>query len=251
MRGRPPRQFSRPRPVRPWPGGLESRGLRLARFECRRCRGRIGAQLRRQQIGRQGFAGARLGAFALLPRGRGEQQVAPPGRGPGPARVALPGAPRRGVREAASSCQGGGAEAAGAAGSPPGLSIAGWSRVRGNRCRRGLPARAGPPPRLRLQGRFRIRMGRQGIASRCAMRLQLPTAIHRPISDHAGAGADHAGQDERAADAELLVLNPVADRQQARHNEANPSDQHHHHHRTHPQQPARSCAGRLVATIPS
>ena len=97
----------------------------------------------------------------------------------------------------------------------------------------------------RLQGRFRIRMGRQGITEPLRNRLQLPHRHPQADQDHAGAGADHAGQDERAADAELLVLNTVADRQQARHNESNASDQHHHHHRTHPQQPARSCAGCL------
>ena len=158
----PPRQFSRPRPVRPWPGGLrKSAGCDSLGSSAGGAAGGLG---RSSGVNKSGVkaslvrVSARSRSFREVEENNRLRRLgaAPPGAG------GAPGGPSLRVREAASSCQGGGAEAAGVAGSPPGLSIAGWSRVKGTAVGGDCRHARGRRRNCRLQGRFRIRMGRQG-----------------------------------------------------------------------------------------
>ena len=163
----------------------------------------------RTQIGRGGLAGARLGAFALLARRRGKQQIAPrlDGAGSaGPASAAPHCAARRAKRPPR-------ARAAAADGWRRRICIVGdgWSRLN-----RKPPSSAAPVARRRSRPRRRSLAATRTAAPSQAARsiLQLPHHDPKAEHDHAGAGHDHAGRDQRIAEAEFLDRNsePIASR---------------------------------------
>ena len=205
-----------------------------------------GPRAERSGDSRSGGSGSLVracGAFALLPRGRGEQQIA--------LRLGPRWRRRRVFREHGL-----------AAGGRAGILIL----PRRRRRRRGAALPACGADRLvaaeqetafgRRRARAATAASRMPSAPAApaeprAMFFSSRTAIQRPNMITPVQTPITPATDQRVADTEFLDRNSEADRQQARQNKANASDQHHNHHRTHPPQPRPKLAQTAHATIPS